>query len=101
MSHAPHALLLAYLTAPAASVTTLGPNVKVFDSSMPVAEIQAAVDAIAAEQVGNQFGTERLRGIFTVPAVSMWAIPRSLRPVISAIATAGKDQGRSLQPPAN
>lgn len=70
MSHAPHALLLAYLTAPAASVTTLGPNVKVFDSSMPVAEIQAAVDAIAAEQVGNQFGTERLRGIFIVPAVS-------------------------------
>src|SRR4051812_12810456 len=36
----------------------LGPNVHVFDPSMPVSEIQATVDAIAAQQVTNQFGSE-------------------------------------------
>jgi Pectate lyase superfamily protein len=36
-----------------------GPNVHIFDPSMPVAEIQATVDAVAARQVPNQFGTER------------------------------------------
>src|SRR4051812_39274610 len=37
----------------------LGPNVKIFDPTMSTAEIQATVDAIAAEQVANQFGTQR------------------------------------------
>ena len=39
----------------------LGPNVLVFDPSMPTSEIQAAVDAIATQQVPNQFGTAALR----------------------------------------
>jgi hypothetical protein len=44
---------------PAAAVPDFGPNVKIFDPSMSTAEIKATVDAIAAEQVSNQFGTQR------------------------------------------
>jgi hypothetical protein len=33
--------------------------VHVFDPSMPIADIQAAADAVYARQAGNQFGTER------------------------------------------
>jgi hypothetical protein len=42
----------------------LGPNVTVFDPSMPTSQIQAAVDALAAQQVGNQFGAERYALLF-------------------------------------
>ena len=42
----------------------LGPNVLVFDPSMPTSEIQAAVDAIATQQVPNQFGTQRYALLF-------------------------------------
>jgi hypothetical protein len=42
----------------------LGPNVYVFDPSMPQSDIQAAVDAIAAQQVPNQFGTQRYALLF-------------------------------------
>ena len=44
---------------PAPENRDLGENVKVFDPSMSTADIQAAVDAIYKQQVGNQFGTER------------------------------------------
>ena len=36
-----------------------GPNVIVFDPSMPTSQIQARVDAIAAQQVDNEMGTQR------------------------------------------
>jgi hypothetical protein len=36
-----------------------GPNVFVFTPSMPQSQIQATVNAIAAQQVPNQFGTQR------------------------------------------
>ena len=51
---------------PRAPVTNpdLGPNVLVFDPSMPTSQIQAAVDAVAAQQVGNQFGTARYALLF-------------------------------------
>src|SRR4051794_28546779 len=42
----------------------LGPNVKIFDPSMPTSQIQATVDAIAAQQVSNQFGTQRYALLF-------------------------------------
>ena len=42
----------------------LGPNVKIFDPTMPVSEIQATVDAIAAQQIGNQFGSQRYALLF-------------------------------------
>jgi hypothetical protein len=51
------------LKAPA-GVPDFGPNVKIFDPSMSTSEIKAAVDAIAAEQVSNQFGTQRYSLLF-------------------------------------
>ena len=53
--------------APLAAAPTepdFGPNVKIFDPSMSTAEIKAAVDAIAAEQISNQFGTQRYAVLF-------------------------------------
>ena len=41
-----------------------GPNVMVFDPSMPTSQIQAAVDAIATQQVSNQFGSQRYALLF-------------------------------------
>ncbi|HET8989156.1 MAG TPA: glycosyl hydrolase family 28-related protein, partial [Humibacillus sp.] len=51
---------------PAAPATTpdLGPNVLVFDPSMPQSEIQAKVDAVAAQQVTNEMGSERYALLF-------------------------------------
>lgn len=42
----------------------LGPNVRIFDPSMPVSEIQATVDAIAAQQVDDEMGTHRYALLF-------------------------------------
>jgi len=41
-----------------------GPNVYVFNPSMPQSEIQATVDSIASQQVSNQFGTQRYALLF-------------------------------------
>ena len=43
----------------AAAVPDFGPNVKIFDPSMSTSTIKATVDAIAAQQVSNEFGTQR------------------------------------------
>src|SRR3954470_10133226 len=42
----------------------LGPNVTVFDPSMPVGQIQAALDAASAQQVDNEMGTQRFAFLF-------------------------------------
>src|SRR5918992_2643992 len=41
-----------------------GPNVKIFDPAMPQSEIQATVDAIAAQQVDDEMGTRRYALLF-------------------------------------
>jgi hypothetical protein len=41
-----------------------GPNVTVFDLGMPTSQIQAAVDAIANQQVSNQFAPQRYALLF-------------------------------------
>ena len=41
-----------------------GPNVTIFDPSMPTSQIQATVDAITAQQLSNQFGTQRYALLF-------------------------------------
>ena len=41
-----------------------GPNVYIFSPSMPQSQIQATVDSIASQQVGNQFGTQRYALLF-------------------------------------
>jgi hypothetical protein len=48
----------------AAATPGLGPNVIVFDPSMPTSQIRATVDAIAAQQVPNEFGTQRYALLF-------------------------------------
>lgn len=65
------ALAAATAAAPAASAdpprrgsADLGVNVKVFDPSMPVAEIQAALDATHAAQVDNEMGARRYAYLF-------------------------------------
>ncbi len=42
----------------------LGPNVLVFDPSMPQSQIQATVDAVSAQQLTNQFGPQRYALLF-------------------------------------
>jgi hypothetical protein len=41
-----------------------GPNVLIFEPSMPTSQIQATVDSIATQQVSNQFGTQRYALLF-------------------------------------
>ncbi len=41
-----------------------GPNVLIFDPSMSTSQIQASVDAIAAQQVNNEMGTQRYALLF-------------------------------------
>jgi hypothetical protein len=47
-----------------AAVPNLGPNVVVFDPSMPTSQIQATVDAIASQQVDSEMGTQRYALLF-------------------------------------
>ncbi len=47
-----------------AGAPDFGPNVYVFTPSMPQSQIQATVDSIASQQVGNQFGTQRYALLF-------------------------------------
>src|SRR5437763_16153166 len=49
---------------PPAAPPDFGPNVKIFDASMPTSQIQSTVEAIAAQQVPNQFGTQRYALLF-------------------------------------
>ncbi|HLI70116.1 MAG TPA: glycosyl hydrolase family 28-related protein [Ktedonobacteraceae bacterium] len=41
-----------------------GPNVYIFNPTMPQSEIQATVNAVANQQVSNQFGTQRYALLF-------------------------------------
>ena len=56
------AAVLASTAAP--SQPDFGPNVYIFSPSMPQSQIQATVDSIASQQVGNQFGTQRYALLF-------------------------------------
>jgi hypothetical protein len=48
----------------AAALPDFGPNVKIFDPSMSTAQIKAVVDQVAAQQVPDQFGTNRYALLF-------------------------------------
>jgi len=48
----------------AAGEPDLGPDVYVFTPSMPQSQVQATVDAIADQQISNQFGTQRYALLF-------------------------------------
>jgi hypothetical protein len=49
---------------PASLAAAFGPNVMIFNPSMPTSQIQAAVNAVSAQQVSNQFGTQRYALLF-------------------------------------
>src|SRR4030081_2217179 len=49
---------------PGSGGPNFGPNVYIFNPGMPQSEIQATVDAVAAQQVPNQFGTQRYAFLF-------------------------------------
>lgn len=59
----------------AAPPPNFGPNVLVFNPGMSVAEIQTAVNAIASQQVSNQFGTQRYALLFMPGAYGTPANP--------------------------
>src|SRR6266700_1527729 len=54
------------LAAPSApsSQPNFGPSVYIFNPSMPQSQIQATVNAVASQQVSNQFGTQRYALLF-------------------------------------
>jgi hypothetical protein len=54
------------VAAPSASPSqhNFGPSVYIFNPGMPQSEIQATVDAVAKQQVSNQFGTQRYALLF-------------------------------------
>ncbi len=52
------------VASPPVRTVDFGPNVIVFDPSMPVADIQAKVDAIRDRQVNNEMGTDRYALLF-------------------------------------
>src|SRR5688572_23006624 len=56
--------LLAMLVVPLAYGQNFGPNVVIFNPSMSTSQIQTQVNAIAARQVNNEFGTQRFTFLF-------------------------------------
>jgi hypothetical protein len=52
-----------------------GPNVLVFDPGMPTNEIQAAVDAVAAQQLDDEMGTNRYALLFKPGTYGTDAVP--------------------------
>src|SRR5947209_2517734 len=54
------------LAAPSASSSqpNFGPNVYIFNPKTPQSQIQATVDAVASQQVSNEFGTQRYAFLF-------------------------------------
>ena len=52
-----------------------GPNVIIFDPSMSTSQIQIAVDAIANQQIPNQFGTQRYALLFMPGTYGTTAAP--------------------------
>ncbi|WP_370250302.1 Ig-like domain-containing protein [Cryobacterium sp. HLT2-28] len=60
----PDAAFAAPAKPPPVAAPDFGPNVKIFDPSMPVADIQATVDAIRDTQVNDEMGTNRYTLLF-------------------------------------
>ena len=58
-----------------ASAPDFGPNVKIFTPSMTTTEIKSTVDAISAQQIPNQFGTERYALLFMPGSYGSAAAP--------------------------
>jgi hypothetical protein len=71
-----------------------GPNVLIFDPSMPQSQIQAAVDAIATQQIPNQFGPERYALLFKPGTYGSAANPLNFQVgYYTAVAGLGRSPG--------
>jgi hypothetical protein len=71
-----------------------GPNVLIFDPSMPTSQIQAAVDAIATQQIPNQFGPERYALLFKPGTYGTAANPLNFQVgYYTAVAGLGRSPG--------
>jgi hypothetical protein len=80
--------------AAAAPGSDLGPNVIVFDPSMPTSEIQGKVDTIAAQQVSNEFGTQRYALLFEPGTYGSAADPLNFQVgYYTAVAGLGRSPG--------
>jgi hypothetical protein len=82
--------------APAGAATDpdLGPNVTVFDPSMPQAAVQAAVDALYAQQVDDEMGTARHALLFKPGTYGTAADPLLVRVgYYTEVAGLGRDPG--------
>jgi hypothetical protein len=78
----------------AAPSPSFGPNVMVFDPSMPVADIQAKVDAVAAQQVGNEMGSARYALLFKPGSYGSAAQPLNFQVgYYTEVAGLGRDPG--------
>ena len=78
----------------AAPSPSFGPNVMVFDPSMPVADIQAKVDAVAAQQVGNEMGSARFALLFKPGTYGSAAQPLNFQVgYYTEVAGLGRDPG--------
>ena len=73
------AVLLGTGSAASAAEPALGPNVRVFDPSMPVSKIQATVDAIHAQQVDDEMGTNRYLLLFKPGSYGSAANPLQMK----------------------
>src|SRR5215469_1205497 len=64
-SHSRNGVVASVSVASASSMKPdFGTNVYIFNPSMPQSEIQATVDAVANQQISNQFGTQRYALLF-------------------------------------
>ena len=61
------------------ALPNLGPNVVVFTPAMPVSQIQATVNALASQQVSNQFGTQRYALLFEPGTYGSSATPLNVQ----------------------
>ena len=78
----------------AATGPSFGPNVLLFDPSMPQGEIQAKVDAIAAQQVGNEMGSDRYALLFAPGTYGSAAEPLNFQVgYYTEVAGLGRDPG--------
>ncbi len=96
------AVIVALALAPAAQAAgpkppappDFGPNVLIFDPGMPQADIQAAVDAVANQQVSNQFGPQRYALLFKPGTYGSEANPLNFQVgYYTAVAGLGRSPG--------
>jgi hypothetical protein len=66
-------------SSPAAPSSPLGSNVIVFSPDMPQADIQAKVDAVYAQQVNNEMGTQRYALLFKPGTYGSTASPLDVK----------------------